>query len=85
MRLSPRSARRVISHDFTEACPAPTESPLVLIDRFAEAGITGGAVYDGLVALAAHGDDRVLLTRDERAERTYRRLQVAYELVIGPV
>lgn len=31
-----------------------------------------------------HADKRVLLTRDERAERIYRRVSVRYELDTGP-
>lgn len=74
----------MIAHDFASSCPASPSEPLELIDRFADLGIVGGAVYDGLVALAAHAHDRILLTRDERAERTYRRLEIAHELVEGP-
>lgn len=71
-------------HDFPNSCPAPPESPLEILGRFAELGIASGAVYDGLVGLAARTDGRVLLTRDERAAPTYRRLKVSYELVTGP-
>lgn len=75
----------MIAADFASPCAAPPSTPLDLIDRFADLGIVGGAVYDGLVALAAHAHDRILLTRDERAERTYRRLEIAHELVAGPM
>ncbi|MGI5129015.1 PIN domain-containing protein [Pseudonocardia sp. CA-107938] len=37
----------------------------------AEAGVSGGAVYDGLVALAAAQHRVTLATRDARARRTY--------------
>ncbi|MDN5857516.1 MAG: hypothetical protein L0H84_02740, partial [Pseudonocardia sp.] len=40
----------------------------------AEAGIVGGAVYDGLVALAAVEHDVLLATRDARARSTYEAL-----------
>ena len=83
-RLSAQSAGRVVLHNFPNSCPAPTQSQLEILDRFAGFGIAGGAVYDGLVALAAHVDERILLTRDERAEPTYRRLKISYELVTGP-
>lgn len=82
-RLSPESARRVILHNFPDPCPLPPDDPLSLIERFAGVGIAGGAVYDGLIAVSAHADDRILLTRDDRAERTYRRLRINYELVAG--
>jgi hypothetical protein len=34
--------------------------------------------------ITAHADERILLTRDERAEPTYLRLKISYELVTGP-
>lgn len=39
----------------------------------------GGSVYDALVGQAALHNERVLLTRDRRAERTYRALGVRYQ------
>ncbi len=83
-RLTPLTAGRVILHNFPDACPGPSDDALSLVERFAELGVAGGAVYDGLVALAAHDDQRLLLTRDQRAERTYRRLAVEFELLVGP-
>jgi hypothetical protein len=49
-----------------------------VLRTLADAGIHGGASYDGLVALEAHAHDRTLLTLDERAQQTYRRLGVAF-------
>lgn len=40
--------------------------------RLADAGVSGGATYDGLIALTALEHELELLTRDRRAERTYR-------------
>ena len=60
------------------------EPPLGLEDRggliglLARAGVLGGASYDGLVALEAAGNDRTLLTVDERAQQTYLRLAVPF-------
>jgi toxin FitB len=60
------------------------DSPLVLGDRgpflgtLAGAGVFGGATYDGLVALEAAAHGRTLLTLDQRAQLTYRRLGVAF-------
>lgn len=45
-----------------------------LLVRLADAGVSGGASYDGLVALEAAAHGHVLLTLDERAPQTYRRL-----------
>lgn len=84
-RLSATVAARAILHDFPVRCPFAPDDPLAVVDRFARLGLAGGAVYDGLIALAASGDGRVLLTRDSRAEQTYRRLDIAYRLVVGPL
>ncbi len=54
-----------------------------LLTRFGVVGICGGAVYDGLVGAAAHQHGCILLTRDQRARRTYDLLGFHYELV-GP-
>ena len=50
--------------------------------RLAGAGVSGGATYDGLIALTALEHGLELLTRDRRAERTYRALQVPYTLLV---
>ena len=53
-----------------------------LLGRMAILGIAGGAVYDGLVGLAALGaSDSVLLSRDLRAAATYARLGVTLEVI----
>lgn len=44
--------------------------------RLASLGVTGGAVYDGLVALAAECAGLPLVTRDARALATYAALGV---------
>jgi predicted nucleic acid-binding protein len=49
--------------------------------RLAAAGVSGGSAYDGLIALTALEHDLELLTRDKRAERTYRALNVPYQLL----
>ncbi len=49
--------------------------------RLATAGVSGGATYDGLIALVALEHDLELFTRDKRAVRTYRALDVTYQLL----
>jgi len=48
---------------------------------FAELGISGRAVYDGLVALAAQEHKAVLLTRDTRASAVYDAIGVEQERI----
>lgn len=52
-----------------------------LLDQAAELGVTGGAVYDALVAATARHAGATLLTRDRRAVAVYEMMGVAYELV----
>lgn len=50
-------------------------------ERLAGAGISGGATYDGLVALTALAHDLELVSRDRRAARTYRALGARFHLL----
>ena len=81
LRLTARQARQVLDTAFPETCWPDRHAAIALWSRMAEAGIVGGSVYDALVAQAASCDGRVLLTRDRRAERTYRSLEVSYDFV----
>lgn len=45
-----------------------------LLEALAEAGLAGGAVYDGLIAATAHHHRARLLTLDRRAIPIYRAL-----------
>jgi hypothetical protein len=44
----------------------------------ADAGVFGGASYDGLVGLETRAHGHVLISLDRRAQETYRRLGVAF-------
>lgn len=52
-----------------------------LLGEFVQAGLAGGALYDGLVGAAARRHQLPLVTCDRRAEPTYRTLGVNYELL----
>jgi predicted nucleic acid-binding protein len=60
------------------------EPPLVLnatetktaIETLVANGVFGGAMYDGLIAITARTHRATLLSLDERAMRTYQRLDV---------
>lgn len=49
--------------------------------RLAAVGVSGRATYAGLICLSALEHDLELFTRDRRAERTYRALDVPYQLL----
>ena len=52
-----------------------------VLQTLAGAGVFGGASFDGLVALEAKSHGHELLTLDERAQSTYRRLGVPYTVI----
>ena len=81
LRVRPALARQVIRAAFPQSCWLSARAQDRLLVRIDELEIVGGAVYDALVGSAASSNGRVLLTRDARAERTYRLLGVDYELV----
>ena len=71
LRLAPVDAARLLSERFTSPLVLRAATSVRIADILSELGISGGAVYDALVALAAreHGAD--LATRDLRAKATY--------------
>ncbi len=80
LRLSAPSARRLIETNFP-ATVHLDERAETLLARFTTAGVSGGSVYDGLVAAAAASAGRLLISGDHRAAETYRALGVRLELL----
>lgn len=52
-----------------------------LVSRMSKAGISGGAVYDALIAFTAHARDATLVSLDARAATTYARCGARVELL----
>lgn len=80
-RVSASLAARIIASAFPASVALPSEQFLRAAELFASAGIAGGAVYDGLVALAARTAGIPLLSCDRRAAGTYAALQVEVRLI----
>jgi len=80
-RLSPAAALRLADTNFPESRFLSATDMQSLLRELVEAGLTGGALYDGLVGAAARRHRLVLITCDRRAESTYRMLGVTYELL----
>lgn len=84
-RNRPRTPPKVAA-ELLRALPGP---PLVLspdghmrtLELAGGRGITGGAMYDALIAATALEADARLLSRDERAARTYEVIGVRFELI----
>ena len=70
-------AKRLPAEHVTLAAGAHARAP----EHLAAAGISGGATYDGLIALTALEHDLELLSRDHRAARTYRALGARFQLI----
>lgn len=81
LRLTAVQAVTVLAAAFPGRCWLDAAGMQDLQDRLGALDIVGGSVYDALVGQAASTNGRTLLTRDRRAERTYRSLNVDYRLV----
>jgi toxin FitB len=71
LRLEPADAARLMAERFTPSLLPAQKTTRRLADTLARLDISGGAVYDALVALAAVEHDAELATRDARARATY--------------
>lgn len=81
--LSAEIAAQIIRLKFSDhrvLVPSP-ELQSSLVAHCSEVGLTGGAVYDAYIALTAREHKATLLTRDQRASRAYRLLEVDFDLV----
>ena len=81
LRLSAGQAASVLAAAFPQDCWLDEAGTRDLRERLAGLDIVGGSVDDALVGQASVTNHRTLLTRDRRAERTYRSLGVEYRLV----
>ncbi len=81
-RVQPADAIAIMAHDFTRVITLPESLAATAHEVLAASGVSGGATYDGLVALAAREHGLTLVTRDARARSTYERLGVAVQIVL---
>lgn len=75
-RLAAEDAVLLLDDNFSDVLHLVDDSQRNLHRTLAAAGVTGGAVYDALIALTAMQHEVPLLSRDERARRTYEALGV---------
>ena len=67
---------------FSDRWLALTPAALRLaLGRLEELGVSGGATYDGLIAMTAAAEGATLVTLDKRALATYARVGVDVEFV----
>jgi predicted nucleic acid-binding protein len=81
LRLAPADAARLLRERFAPPFALGRARASRLPGVLAGLGIAGGAVYDALVALAAHEHGATLATRDARARPTYE--IVGVEVVVA--
>jgi predicted nucleic acid-binding protein len=71
-----------LAERFTDApLRLPAREHQALVRAAAASGLSGGSVYDALIAATARHAGATLLTRDQRARAVYERMKVAYEMV----
>lgn len=75
-RLAPADAVRLIDANFGPTALLSAETAAAVPTPLADVNVVGGAVYDGLVGLAARSSSLALATRDLRAAATYHVLGV---------
>lgn len=80
-RVRPGDAVLLIDDGFDEPLTLSRAAAVDAHRELARLGISGGATYDGLVALAAREHDAVLATRDARARPTYDAVGVRVEVI----
>ena len=80
-RLSAEDAARLLGARFATPLALSGQHARTVHVTLSRLGIAGGAVYDGLVALAAREHGMALATRDARARGTYDALGVQVVLV----
>lgn len=76
LRRSPADVALLLAHDFPASAFLADEAAAALGPELARLGISGGAVYDGLVGAAARQHGRELLSADARARPVYEALGV---------
>jgi predicted nucleic acid-binding protein len=79
LRRTPRAIQDLLTRDFQHSRFLSAGGAVALLGRLPDLGITGGAVYDALVAATAAEHGVTLATRDRRAVTTYRALDIDFE------
>lgn len=83
-RASPADAVLLIDDNFEEPLLLSPEAAGGVHREFARSGVSGGATYDGLVALASRENGFMLATRDARARPTYEAVGARVVVVADP-
>ena len=85
LALDGPTAASLIGRVFPTVYGLGAEAAQEFVARLGAVGVLGGAVYDALVGEAARVNGCRLLTRDQRARRTYDLIGADHELVGLPI
>lgn len=80
-RVAPADAVALLGAHFDGPLLPDEATSASAVAVLADAAVSGGAVYDAWIALVARQHGAVLLSRDARAEATYRRLGADVQMV----
>lgn len=80
-RVAPPDAVLLIDDNFAERVGLSSAPAGGIHRELARHGVSGGATYDGMVALAARAQGVALATRDGRARSTYEALGAQVEVI----
>ncbi len=80
-RRSPADVAALLAHDFPWTAFLGEEVAAALGPELARLGISGGAIYDGLVGAAARQHGSLLVSGDARARSVYEALGVRVRMV----
>lgn len=80
-RRTPAAVSRLLARNFPHTRFLGAQRAAEVLARVAATGVSGGSVYDALVAAAAVEHGVPLVTRDRRALGTYRALEVDVILI----
>ncbi len=80
-RVAPSDAVLLIDDNFADSLVPSANGAREIHRELARRGVSGGATYDGLVALATREHGLMLATRDVRARSTYEALGVGVEVI----
>jgi hypothetical protein len=79
--MSAAVAHQMIEANFPATRHLDANQGASALSVLAAAGVAAGAVYDGLVALAALAEDQLLISCDRHAVSTYRAVGVRFEIL----
>lgn len=80
-RRDPATVTELLTANFPHSCFLDEQTASALTTELARKGVSGGAVYDALVAATSAQHGIPLASRDQRALGTYRAFGIEIELI----